>query len=487
VIFLGLSFLSYGLLTLWLTGHTYATPEEWGYTLGHLTAAALINAHLFFVARRRNLSFLASAPLAFLMVSQFYFTVNGIKYFSPILLYPQFDLSLTAQFVGSIAGAAVLFLCSLLLYHQTGPTTGQMRVWLTRYWPDVTRLMIGSMIGSLLCKLVLLRLGYGSAYTDTAYYEHAVRSYGDYLILLGNDVFGALTLVFGCIYLCRPRRGRVRPLGFALALAGVLLQVAYALLYLKARMILLVAFISLAAALEFASRRRAERALQALLLVLPPLSLLGVQLTLLIGRINLPEEAGIRLAIAAVNRRAELTDFAVAMMVDSRGQAHDASIVTAAVLNAIPRAVFPGKQQVVRDVYSDILEQRLGWPAGAGEDMEADYLDTAFSDGVMSFGMVGFLILPLALVWSYGWLGRRLERNAHGLAYGLTLIPLWLVAMHIEGEWASIPLNLRQAVFYALICLGLAVAARLIHQVVVVASRSASMTGAESSAPALGP
>lgn len=487
MIFLGLSVLSYGLLTLWLTVHAAGTAQEWGFTLAHMTLAALINTHLFFVARRRNLSFLASAPLAFLMVSHFYFTINGIKYFSPILLYPQFDLSLGAQFAGSVAGAAVLFLCSLLLYRQSGPTTGHIRAWLERYWPDVTRLMIGSMIGSLLCKLVLLELGYGSAYTDTAYYEHAVRSYGDYLILLGNDVFGALTLVFGCIYLCRPRQGRPHPLGFLLALGGVLLQVGYALLYLKARMILLVAFITLAAALELASRRRAERALQALLLVLPPLSLLGVQLTLLIGRVNLPEETGIRLAIAAVNRRAELTDFAVAMVVDSRGEAHDASIITAAVLNAIPRAVFPGKQEVVRDVYSEILEQRLGWPAGAGDDMEADYLDTAFSDGVMSFGAVGFLVVPLALVWLYGWISRRLERNARGLVYGLTLIPLWLVAMHIEGEWASIPLNFRQAVFYALICLGLAATARLLHQVLAIASLPASPARAESPTPALGP
>jgi hypothetical protein len=63
-----------------------------------------------------------------------------------------------------------------------------------------------------------------------------------------------------------------------------------------------------------------------------------------------------------------------------------------------------------------------------------------------------------------------LERAFAGLAYGFTLISLWLAGMHIEGEWAWIPLNLRQAVFYALICLAIAVGARLVHQLLVVAS-----------------
>jgi hypothetical protein len=483
VIFAALSLVSYGLLTLWLAGHAAGTPEEWGYTLGHMAVAALINTHLFLVARRRSLSFLACAPLAFLVVSHFYFTVNGIKYFSPILLYPQFDLSLRAQFWGSMAGAAVLFLCSLLLYRQRGPTTAEVRDWLERYWPDVTRLTIVSIFGSVVCKLVLLALGYGSAYTDTAYYEHAVRSYGDYFILLGNDVFGALSLVFGCVYLCRPRRGRARPVAFILVVAGLLLQVVYTLLFLKARLILLIAAISLAAAFEVVSRRRAERVMQGLLVLLPTLSLLGVQLTLLIGRVNLPEETGIRLAIGAVNRRAELTDFATAILVNSGGQAHDVRVVSAAVLNAIPRALFPGKEEVVQDVYSDILEQQLGWPAGAGEDMKADYLDTAFSNGVMSFGVVGFLIVPLALVWLFGWLSRLLQRTTRGLGYGFTLIPLWIVAMHIEGEWSSIPLNLRQAVFYTLISLGVAAGAKMIHQVLAVASRPPSPAAVGSPGP----
>ena len=475
MIFLVASLAWYGLLTFWLTAQTNGLRPEWLFTMGHLGLAALINTHLLYVARRRSLSFLACPPLAFLVVSHVYFTINGIKYFSPILLFPQFDLSLGEQFLGSVAGGAVLFLCSLLLYRQEGPTTGRMAAWLQRYWTDVRRIVLGATAGSVLCKLVLQLLGYGSAYTGSAFTEHSVRRYGDYFVLLGNDVFGALSLLFGTIYLCHPRLGRARPLTFAIALGGVVLQVGYVLLYLKARVILLIACITLALAAETISRRRAERLLQGLLLLLPPISLLGVQLTLLIGRVNIPEETGIRLAIGAVNRRAELTDFATAILIQSRGEAHDASIVTAAALNTIPRAMFPGKLEIVKDVYSDILEQKLGWPAGStSEDLQADYLDTSFSNGVLSFGAVGFVIVPLGIVWVLRWLTRWLDRAGRGVAYGLLLVALFLSAMHIEGEWASIPANFRQAAFITIFALGLVLAGRMVHHVLVVAAAPVS-------------
>jgi hypothetical protein len=483
VTFFALSLLVYSGLVAWLSGRLGGTTAEWGYTLAHLALAAAINSHLLWVARRRELSFLGSAPLAFLVVHHFYFTVAGLKYFSPILLYPQFDLSLDAQFAGSVAGAVVLFVCALVLRREHGPTTSRVQAWVDRHWGDIRRVMIVSVIGSILCKVILVQLGYGSIYTESLYNEHMLRSYEDNFILLANDTFGVLSVTFGILYLFHRRMGPRRPLSFAFALLGVLVQVGYILLYLKGRMILLTTPITMAVVAEALSRRRAERALQGLLLVMPGLSLLGVQLTLLIGRFNVPEDAGMRLAIAAVNRRADLTDFPTAMMVSSHGEAHDARIISAAVLNAIPRAFFPGKEEVVHDVYSDILEQQLGWPAGAGEEMQADYLDTAFSNGVMSFGIAGFVVVPLALTWMFGWLCRWLDRHVRRLAYGFTIISLWLAAMHIEGEWASIPLNVRQAIFYGLISLGIAMIARMVHRMLALASVSPALLPAGSADP----
>jgi len=469
--FFGLSVAAYGALIAWLASRLNASTAEWGYALGHLVLAATVNAFLIRSARARSLSLLGSAPVAFLVVSQLYFTVNGLKYFSPIVLNPQLDLSLTAQFVGSAAGALVLFASAFLLRLQHGPESGRVLAWIDRYWADLRRLMMVSVAGSLICKAALFQLGYGSTYTDTAYSDRAVRTYSDFFILMGNEMFGLFSLLLGMLYLLRRRAGHPRPVTGFVALVGVLIQVAYALLYLKARMILLVTFVILALAAEVRSRRLAERLLQVMLIVLPAASLFGVQLTLWLGRVNLPEDTGTRLGIAAINRRADLTDFATAIVVHSNGKAHDAAIITSAVLNAIPRMVFPDKLEVVRDVYSDILEKHLGWPAYVDREMIADYQDSAFSSGVLSFGAVGFVLVPLGLIWGLYLLSRGLEGAFHGLAYGVGLLSLWLSALRVEIEWTSIPLDLRQAAAMGIVAYVLLRISRLFHGALRVAIR----------------
>ncbi|MBA2457981.1 MAG: hypothetical protein H0V43_03375 [Gemmatimonadales bacterium] len=472
--FLALSLLVYGGLTAWVASRVDATTEEWTYTFSHLALAAALNAHLLHAARARSLALL-SPPVVFLLVSQLYFTINGLKYFSPILLYPQFELSLTAQFVGSVAGAVVLFACALLLRTQRGPTSARVLGWICGYWPDLRRLLLVSVAGSLACKAALFMLGYGSPYADTEFTEHVVRSYADFFLILGNETFGLSSLLLGSLYLMRPRVGdRRRPLTAAAAFVGVLTQVAHMLLFIKARMILLVTAVIVALTAEIRSRRTAERLLALLFLALPPVSLLGMQLTLLLGRINVPEETGLRLAIGAINRRADLTDFATAIVVNSAGEAHDAGIVTSAALNAVPLVVFPGKREIVKDVYSKILNEHLGWPAYEGGIMLADYQDSAFSAGVMSFGVVGFALVPLALIWLLYQAARGLERIFKRSGYGLALLALSLAAMRVEVEWATIPLSLRQAVLVGVIFWTVVWAAREGHRILMVASRPAA-------------
>ena len=108
-------------------------------------------------------------------MNQVYFTINALKYFSPILLYPQFDLSLTAQFWGSMAGGAVLIGCMLVLRYRGAPTAQSMQAWITRYRADLRRLLVVSVVVSVACKLALVSLGYGSAYTETDYAATGAR------------------------------------------------------------------------------------------------------------------------------------------------------------------------------------------------------------------------------------------------------------------------------------------------------------------------
>ena len=478
--FFALSVLVYGGLTAWLTSRLDGTSAEWGYTFGHLAIAAALNAHLLYTARLRQLALL-SPPVVFLLVCQLYFSVNGLKYFSPILLYPQFDLGLTAQFLGSVAGAAVLFVCALLLRMQRGPTSSQVFGWIARYWPDLRRLLLIAVIGSLVCKVALFRLGYGSPYIGGMYSENAIRSYEDFFLLLGNDAFGVMSLFLGSLYLMHRRTGgSARPLTAMLAALGVLLQLAYTLLFLQARMVLLVMAMTMALAAEVRSRRTAENFLRALFLILPPLSLIGLQLTLLLGRVNVPEETGMRLAIGAINRRTDLTDFATAIIVSSGGEAHDAGIITSAALNAVPRVIFPGKHEFVEDVYSEILNDQLGWPAYEEGSVLADYQDSAFSAGVMSFGVIGFALIPLGFVWFWYQVSRWVERWFKGIAYGFALLAASLIAMRVEVEWSAIPLNFRQGMSMAVIFIVAAWFARELRRFVAIAARPpAGATGGE--------
>jgi hypothetical protein len=482
-----LSLVVYAGLTAYIATHVSATTQEWAFTLGHFAMAAAGNAFLLHVAKRRSLAFMGSPALAFLIMSQVYFTINALKYFSPILLYPQFDLSLEAQFWGSMAGGAVLFGCAMLLRYRGAATAQSVQAWVLRYRGDLRRLMLVSVIVSVSCKLALVQLGYGSAYTDAAYVGTGarIRSYEDFFLILGSDLFGLFAMWLGVTFMAGSRR--ITGGGAALRLfagSAVLLELAYSVGYLRARAPLLLAVVLFALTSELASRRRAERLLQALLLGLPALSLLGVQLTLLLGRVNLPEETGLRFAIAAINRRTDLTDFATAIMVNSGGTAYDPAIMPAAILNAVPRFLFLGAEKVVPDVYSEVLG-RIGWEAYSAGTMLVDYQDSIFSAGVMAGGVIGFLLLPMALTWLLEGLARLVGRYTSQRLFGFVLIPLWLTATHIEVEWATILLNFRQAVTMSVVALPLALVLRLLHNALVIATR-VPVSGSSLADPARG-
>jgi hypothetical protein len=468
-----LSLAFYAGLTAYIATVVNATTPEWTFTLGHFAMAAAGNAFLLHVARRRSLAFMGSPALAFLIMSQVYFTINALKYFSPILLYPQFDLSLEAQFWGSLAGGAVLFGCAVLLRYRGAATAHSVQAWVLRYRGDLRRLMLVSVILSMSCKLALLSLGYGSAYTDATYVGTGarIRSYEDFFLILGSDLFGLFALWLGITFVAGGRRiTGAGPLLRLFAGSAVLLELAYSVGYLRARAPLLLAVVLFALTSELASRRRAERILQALLLGLPALSLLGVQLTLLLGRVNLPEETGLRFAVAAINRRTDLTDFATAIVVNSGGSAYDPAIMPAAVVNAVPRFLFLGAEKVVPDVYSEVLGS-IGWEAYSAGTMLVDYQDSIFSAGVMAGSVIGFLLVPIALTWLLEVLARLVSRHTSQRLFGFVLIPLWLTATHIEVEWATILLNFRQAVTMTVVALPLALVLRLVHDAMVIATR----------------
>lgn len=468
--FLLASLAAYSALTYWVATQVQATTLEWGCVLAHFAMAAIGNTVLLQVVERRGLALLASPAVAFLFTSQLYFSFAGLRYVAPIVLFPQFDLGPREQLIGSAAGQAVLIACSLLLGRVGAPDTRTVRDWVQAHAADIRRLVAVSVIGDVACKAALVALGYGSSYTDSAYTQVQVRSYGDFLLFLGSEMFGLASLLLGTVVLLGDARGRFGTPGMrVLALTGMLLELGYGLLFLKARAVLLVTAMSFAFGAEIRSRRLAIRLVQLLLVGLPAASLFGVQLTLLIGRVNVEQDAGLRLGLGLVSGRTDLTDFGTALLRTAGPQASDPAIVTAAVANAFPRVLFPAKQAFAIDVYSRILNG-IGWPAGLGTEMVADYADSVFSAGVMAFGVAGWVVVPLALTWLYAALSRWTVRRLRGLALGASLLGLALTATHIETEFATILLNLRQALTIAMLLYGFSLVLRVLHQVVRVAT-----------------
>jgi hypothetical protein len=460
----------YGVLTLYVAGHVRAATEEWAYTLAHFALAAAANAYLLHVVARRRLAMYASPVVVFLLLNLLYFTFNALKYFSPILLFPQFNLSLEAQFWGSAAGVLVLMLCIALADKFGAPSVEQAIAWARRYWVDLRRVAFAAVVIDAGCKASLIALGYGSSYTDSAYTIVTIRNYWDFLFFLGSSAFGHLVLLLAPVLLLGSRRlGPVPWTVRIVMLAGLLFNLAYGVLFLKARAPILIAAVFFALGSTLVSLRSGIRWVRVLMLALPPLSLLSVQLTLAIGRTNLPEDAGLRLAIGFVNRRTDLTDFSTALLLNSRGTAYDPAIMTEAALNAIPRAIFPGKDALLRDVYSQVLG-RLNWPAGLGLEQLADYQDSIISTGVMAFGYAGFLIMPILHILALCWLARAFGRQSGRLWYGLALLSLTVSASHVEVEPATLILDYRQALASFLMLWVLAFVLRVLAHTVRVAS-----------------
>ena len=100
-----------------------------------------------------------------------------------------------------------------------------------------------------------------------------------------------------------------------------------------------------------------------------------------------------------------------------------------------------------------------------------DYQDSVFSAGVMFGGYAGFAIVPIALTWLLSAAGRAGAALGNPLVCVCALLGLSLSAVHIEVEWATIALNARQAVTYAVLLAGVMYVGRAAHRVLVDALR----------------
>jgi hypothetical protein len=192
------------------------------------------------------------------------------------------------------------------------------------------------------------------------------------------------------------------------------------------------------------SFRRALLFLQIFFVVMPMVPVLTVSaFTLLLGRVNVTG-SGLISNTFEVGYRSELTDYSFALVKSAEGKGAGLAVISDALVNAIPRALWKGKDSAYQGTYYRFIDD-LGWP-------RMDYLETPFSLGVTAFGWLGFILWPLLylvllivlfrIFWSwtmrYSW-----------ACY--VLLALGLLGLRVEGEWESIALNFRDFVMVSLI------------------------------------
>jgi hypothetical protein len=435
----------YSLLLAYLSIALNAPEEIWLYSLLHFLTAAVLNAFLIYIVRRKSLSLIGSPAILFLISIQVYFTINAVKYFAPSA-YPQFELVSSERFAGSMAGALVLFFAIGVLAALKSVNAQALSERFIHEVSLVSFLKVSVAI-SICTKLALIWIGYGSAYSNAAYTITGVlqiRNYWDSLLVSLALLFDNLSVLLAAIYLSKAwRLGKGLTPGHIVSVFGLLVNISW-MFYIRARLPFLLFSLIFIFGIQMFSFRRALLFLQIFFVVMPMVPVLTVSaFTLLLGRVNVTG-SGLISNTFEVGYRSELTDYSFALVKSAEGKGAGLAVISDALVNAIPRALWKGKDSAYQGTYYRFIDD-LGWP-------RMDYLETPFSLGVTAFGWLGFILWPLLylvllivlfrIFWSwtmrYSW-----------ACY--VLLALGLLGLRVEGEWESIALNFRDFVMVSLI------------------------------------
>jgi hypothetical protein len=116
------------------------------------------------------------------------------------------------------------------------------------------------------------------------------------------------------------------------------------------------------------------------------------------------------------------------------------------VFNGVPSVLMPSKRNTIDDSYAISLEN-LGFISRNAEGQELiDYQDSYFSSGVMCFGSVGFLILPLIIVAIVNNFNHFAYRNKWLNRNQIVAMPIVLMFLRLEVEYSNLIINGRNAI-----------------------------------------
>jgi len=416
------------------------------YVLAHFFLASVANTILVKKVIKNNICLISSPVTCFLIITQVYITFSSLKYFADnSTFYPMFELTKKDQFIGSLLGVTVVFIILLFLNRSYFVTPYKFTNWVNKYVRVILFLSIILLCISLVTKIILLTQGYGSTYSDSLFTKLELRKRSDAIFLNINEIVDQFLIIYFFllyqIYKINSGNRFIKYIFLFIAVSFFL----YNLLFFKSRLLILFFLVIVILLVQAFQPRKGMLYLAILLMFLPVTIGILPLLNGLLGRDNLMSDS-LELLIQITSYRADLTDYAYAILKKSDFMGLNPDILLQGILNAIPNVLFPGKDLFTKDAYSIGLD-KIGWEAKTDTSIEIiDYQDSFFSAGAMSFGILGFILVPILFIKALNFISLLIDRKIAIGFSAILIFPLISIALKLEVEFSNIFINLRNSI-----------------------------------------
>jgi len=387
------------------------------------------------VERFASLSW-CSPSWIFCAIHVMYFGSSFYGYLDTAPIYAELELPLPVRLLGVFAVFVCLFVAMKIGWRVA--SNGISRVFSGIFVP--AWLIVLFLFLYLLLELVLYSLGYRSVYSGSGYSILEVSDYSHFVLLYLKD-----GLVIFCALLVglRARSAFLDRSIFSFIFVGAVLfaLVCCLVFFQSARSFVLSVLIFACVPLVFILGLRG-RLIASIFLVLFVAMVPFISLGLLEISGRDSDQFTIAGGVSEVNYRLNLSSFSTALVFNTPF-AFRSDVITDAAISAVPRGLWPGKDAMFTNAYSDVL-------SSAGLSPDRDYPDTLFSSGAMVAGWVGLLLYPILFMVGIIWIERSLVRFLSIQWLCLSgLLLLAVMCKNIELGFNELFLHVRHTSFIA--------------------------------------
>lgn len=444
--FFFVSLFTYLFVTIYLFSQLNVPAQALFFVLAQFLVVSISNSFLLYKIRKYNVCIITSPVSCFLIISQIYLTFSSLRYFADSnTFYPMFELSKSDQFIGYFISQVVILILILRIHKYYFIKENKFLEWISKNYSEIFYFSFFLLMVSISAKLILVNLGYGSTYSESLFTKLEVRTRYDAIILNINEVVDQFLIIyFILLYYFKKQSSRKFSFSSFLFLFISITLFFYNLMFFKSRLLILYFVIIFLLIQQAYNSKKGIRNISLFLIFLPVSISVIPFLNVLLGRDNLMSDS-VELLIQITSSRADLSDFAYAILLKSNFIGLNPDIAWQAFLNSIPNFLFPGKDILTVNAYSVGLE-KINWQSKSESSLEIiDYQDSLFSAGAMGFGILGFILVPLFYINFLNRAAIFLHKYFKFGFNGFFIFPLITSSLRLELEFSNIFINLRNS------------------------------------------